>query len=225
VLVLTTKLVSVDVSGTNFAEGPGKTAKYPLESSYPIISANGRWVAFQSSATNLVSATDTNLAPDVFVRDLQSNVTYLVSINADNKPLSEWKVPARDKGDHWLWTVEDGRKYRIVKFDSNHWKSQLRNGFRAAIGDAGCISLPGAPEDHRVLADNLIAEFPVEVSGRGRKLEVWKAKPGRDNHHFDNLVGCLVAGSVLGAILPGSGRKPPQGKPKKPPRKKVTYLE
>ncbi len=77
----TTRLVSVDVTGTNVAAGRGRTAKYPLESSYPIISGNGRWVAFQSSASNLVMLADTNLAPDVFIRDLDSNVTYLVSIN------------------------------------------------------------------------------------------------------------------------------------------------
>jgi TolB protein len=37
------------------------------ESSYPFISANGRFVAFQSSATNLIG-NDTNATTDIYVR-------------------------------------------------------------------------------------------------------------------------------------------------------------
>lgn len=44
-------------------------------------SQDGRYVAFQSSATNLVEAgTDTNLREDVFVRDFQNNTNERVSI-------------------------------------------------------------------------------------------------------------------------------------------------
>ncbi len=43
------------------------------------ISADGRCVAFQSSATNLVAG-DTNSAPDVFVRDIDGGVTERVSV-------------------------------------------------------------------------------------------------------------------------------------------------
>jgi len=43
------------------------------------ISANGRFVGFQSSATNLVSG-DTNASPDVFVRDLQTGTTERASV-------------------------------------------------------------------------------------------------------------------------------------------------
>lgn len=47
----------------------------------PSISADRRFVAFQSTATNLVS-TDTNgNVSDIFVRDLQSGTTELVSVN------------------------------------------------------------------------------------------------------------------------------------------------
>jgi Tol biopolymer transport system component len=83
VIAGTTRLVSVDVTGTKNALGPSQTAPYPLESSYPLISGDGRWVAFQSSASNLMSLPDVNRATDVFIRDMESNVTYLVSISAD----------------------------------------------------------------------------------------------------------------------------------------------
>ena len=47
----------------------------------PAISADGRFVAFSSSATNLVSA-DTNSHSDIFVRDRQTGVTTRISVNS-----------------------------------------------------------------------------------------------------------------------------------------------
>jgi hypothetical protein len=46
------------------------------------ISADGRYIAFTSSADNLVAG-DTNRAQDVFVRDLQAGTTALVSVSTD----------------------------------------------------------------------------------------------------------------------------------------------
>ena len=50
-------------------------------SSDPAISGDGRYVAFTSSADNLVPG-DTNNAQDVFVRDLQSGTTVLASMSS-----------------------------------------------------------------------------------------------------------------------------------------------
>ena len=47
----------------------------------PVVSANGRFVAFESSAFNLTALNDTNGSSDIFVRDLQTGTTVLVSIN------------------------------------------------------------------------------------------------------------------------------------------------
>src|SRR5262249_57880090 len=46
----------------------------------PVLSADGRFVAFTSSADNLVP-NDTNHATDVFVRDLLTGTTTLASVN------------------------------------------------------------------------------------------------------------------------------------------------
>ncbi len=51
-------------------------------SSSPAIARDGRWVAFTSSATNLVSG-DTNGYPDVFLHDLQTGTTTRVSVTSD----------------------------------------------------------------------------------------------------------------------------------------------
>ena len=63
---------SVDSAG---AEGNGA-------SSACVLSADGRWVAFQSLATSLVAG-DTNLASDVFVHDLVLGTTLRASVDAN----------------------------------------------------------------------------------------------------------------------------------------------
>jgi Tol biopolymer transport system component len=49
------------------------------------VSADGRWVAFASSADDLV-LNDTNQLPDVFVRDLVGGTTVLASVGFDGSP-------------------------------------------------------------------------------------------------------------------------------------------
>jgi hypothetical protein len=68
----TTTLVSVNRFGT----GSGNS-----ESFLPMLSADGRFVAFESLASDLVATNDTNGEYDVFVRDLQTGITTLVSAN------------------------------------------------------------------------------------------------------------------------------------------------
>ncbi len=76
-----TTLVSVDNTGTSSASVLSATSRYRL-SSHPLISGDGRWVIFESLAANLTALADGNQATDIFARDLRSNITYLVSVNA-----------------------------------------------------------------------------------------------------------------------------------------------
>jgi Tol biopolymer transport system component len=92
-----TACVSVDAAGV-----PGNGM-----STDPAISADGRFVAFGSSATNLVAG-DANGWPDVFVRDLQTGTTTLVSLSNSGAQV----VPG---GGH-PWISGDGR---FVTFDSD----------------------------------------------------------------------------------------------------------
>ena len=63
------------VSFNQFNNGPGN-----LDSVFPSISANGRLVAFQSDASDLIPS-DLNSTADVFVRDLETDTTELISIS------------------------------------------------------------------------------------------------------------------------------------------------
>ena len=66
-------LISVDVSGI----GGGNN-----NSSSPSISSNGQWIAFHSAASNLVTG-DTNNCDDIFVRDMVTDTTTLLSVRSD----------------------------------------------------------------------------------------------------------------------------------------------
>jgi Calx-beta domain len=71
----TTKLVSRNFAGT----GRGNESSGSID---PLgISDDGRYVVFTSFATDLTVLLDNNNQQDVFVRDLQTNTTKLVSIN------------------------------------------------------------------------------------------------------------------------------------------------
>jgi hypothetical protein len=70
----TTTLVSIGLNGA-YANGASRSST---------ISADGRFVAFVSAATNLVTG-DSNGIADVFVRDLAGNTTTLASVGAKPK--------------------------------------------------------------------------------------------------------------------------------------------
>ena len=70
----TTTLASADTNGLS----PSVRAE---GSTHPLLSADGRWVFFDSLARSLVTNADSAVTGDVFARDLQAGVTRLVSVN------------------------------------------------------------------------------------------------------------------------------------------------
>lgn len=80
-LTATTTRVSVDSSG---GEGNGR-------SDFPSISADGRFVAFESDASDLVAG-DTNLETDVFLHDTHTGTTTRVSVSDGGAEATSWSV-------------------------------------------------------------------------------------------------------------------------------------
>jgi len=75
----TTRVVSATVDGTS-------TGNSSLGSTQATLSRDGRFVAFRSDATNLVAgATDANAVNDVFLRDLSTDTTILLSLTEDGQ--------------------------------------------------------------------------------------------------------------------------------------------
>lgn len=102
--------------------------------------------------------------------------------------------------------VKGKRAVRDVVYDTNYWKSFVHARLSVAMGDRGCLSLFGdSPDQHRLFAEHMSAEYGVKTEGRGRTVDEWKMRPERgDNHWFDGLVGCAVAASMQGVALEGT---------------------
>jgi hypothetical protein len=107
----TTERVSVDGSGTG-----ANSSSYS-----PSMSADGRYVAFDSYASNLVEG-DTNGHPDVFVRDRELKTTEWVSMGGSGA-----------QGDYYSWNARISADGRYVAFDSG--SSNLVAGDSNDTGD------------------------------------------------------------------------------------------
>lgn len=99
-------LASVNAAGN----GPGNNM-----STGTWLSSNGRYLAFESIASNLTSHTDTNGKTDVFVRDLLTGTTELISVNS----------AGTGTGNAWAFITDfspDGR-YVVMHSDSGNLSS------------------------------------------------------------------------------------------------------
>jgi hypothetical protein len=82
-------LVVVTSSSPQFVSiGPGGVLSDGM-SDFPSISSDGRYVAFFSAATDLVTG-DTNGQYDVFVRDLSAGTTVRASLASDSSQANDW---------------------------------------------------------------------------------------------------------------------------------------
>jgi hypothetical protein len=134
-------------------------------------------------------------------------------VGASSQPFSEYKRRPGDRvGHNWrIPNVHGKRAVRHVVFDTNYWKSFIHARLAVAMGDRNCLSLFGeGPDQHRLFAEHLSAEYRVKTEGRGRTVDEWKQRPERgDNHWFDCLVGAAVAASMQGAVLRGTTEAAP----------------
>ena len=102
-------------------------------------------------------------------------------VGASSLPFSEYK---RQPGDRLgstggSPTSRARRAVRHVVFDTNYWKSFVHARLAVPMGDRGCLSLFGdQPEQHRLFAEHLTAEYRVKTEGRGRTVDEWKLRPG-----------------------------------------------
>jgi uncharacterized repeat protein (TIGR01451 family) len=128
------------------------------ESRLPQLSDDGRYVAFQSDASNLVPG-DTNRLPDIFVRDLVNGATTRVSISNHEDQ--------GDGGDDWAAISGDGSRIAFRSSSDN-----LVAGDTNRLGDifvrdrvAGTtvrVSLSSSGEE----ADGFVREPQISANGR-----------------------------------------------------------
>ena len=163
-------LISVNSSGT----GPGNSS-----STYVVISANGRYVAFQSFASNLVAG-DNNNASDVFVRDLQTGTTTLVSVNSAG-------TGSGNAGSSYPVISPDGR---YVVFLSS--ATDLVPGYTNTNGGVFVRDLVAG-------TTRLVSVNKAGTGSGNGSSDYWQITP--DGHYvaFDSYATDLVSGDTNGA--------------------------
>jgi Ca2+-binding RTX toxin-like protein len=103
----TTTRISVDSAGN-----PGNGHSFGHS-----ISGNGRFVAFSSSATNLVPG-DTNNSSDIFLRDLLTNTTTCISVDSAGSPGGRSGVPSISTDGRFVAFSSDATN--LVSGDTNN---------------------------------------------------------------------------------------------------------
>ena len=137
----------------------------------PAISLTGRFVAFQSNATNLVAG-DTNGMADIFVHDMQTGQTDRVSVASDGAQGNDWSGVA----DFPTPVSADGRYVAFMSLASNlvsgdtngTWDAFIHDRLtgqttRVSVGTGG-IQGDGAGATPFISADGrFVEEFEVSI--------------------------------------------------------------
>ena len=118
-LTNTTSRVSVDSAGNQANE----------DSENGSISADGRFVAFDSFATNLVPGDNTNNANDIFVRDTLTNTTTRVSVDSAGNQ--------GNSGSYSASISADGRRVAFDSYSSNLVPGDTNNTLDLFVSDTG----------------------------------------------------------------------------------------
>ena len=179
-------------------------------SSYPSVSADGRFVAFASDAANL-AAGDTNAVNDIFVRDRQTGVTERVSVDSN-----ETQADFASANDERTAISADGRFVAFRSAATNLVPGDT--GFRSDIfvrdrqaGTTERVSVDGA----EVEADE--SSFKASISGDGRfvafessatNLVAVDSNGSTDVFVRDRQLGATELVSVNSAEAQGSGSDP-----------------
>lgn len=126
--------------------GPGGVEANTLTENHLALSADGRWLAFRSHATNLVP-NDTNGWPDIFVRDLQAGVTSRVNVGPGGVAAQGDSGIAPSISADGRFVAFESSANNLVLGDTGHADVFVRDQ-----GDTGCAlfvvpqvkSVPGA---------------------------------------------------------------------------------
>jgi Tol biopolymer transport system component len=144
----------------------------------PAVSGDGRWVAYYSSASNLVAG-DTNNAWDVFVRDLAAGTTERISLGPGGVQGDlDSQLPAISHDGRWVVFVSDATN--LVPGDTNGVRDVFVRDRLAGLTERVSLSTQGAQANNR--------SSGVAISTDGRYVS------------FASFADTLVAGDTNGAV-------------------------
>jgi Tol biopolymer transport system component len=141
-----------------------------LDSKDPSISANGRYVTFVSSASNLV-AHDANNTDDIFIRDLKARTTKLVSVSSSGvqgNGVSFFFDPAISADGRYVVFSSDATNL-VAGGDTNGFPDDYIRDIVKHTTQRVSVSSTGAPgnggsEDPAISADGRWVSFPSNSS-------------------------------------------------------------
>lgn len=154
-----------------------------------LILCDGRWKTDDVEAGIIESKSPTAM------------MAFGIGIGAVHAPMSLYPTkPGRLRGDHWIEDKPQKRKRRALTVDVNHWKSELHGSLSVPdLHDEAIRFYKAGPTHHQMIADHCCAETAYRVESRNRTVDEWQLKMSTaDNHHWDNLVGCIAAASRRG---------------------------
>lgn len=179
----TTELISVAVDG-----GSGRNDSYLFEGSDPKISKDGRYVSFDSNASNLVP--NDNGGTDHFVRDRKLDRTERISVSSYGRPFGGGNLGA---------ISGNGRFVTFAGFTEEQYGSQF-----SRIGVQVHDRLTGATEDFAANAEGEVTNpFLGSIDFSGRFVTFLdddpSIVPGDENGTWDIFV--RDRGGHLGTVM------------------------
>jgi WD40 repeat protein len=145
-------------------------------SEYPSISADGRYIAFQSTASNLVND-DTNDAIDVFVYDRQEKHTIRISLSSNGIQGNSFsQYPSISADGHYVTFMSDANN--LVSGDTGPYEDIFLHDMETGQTTLVSIASGGSQADNP-------SQFPV-LSADGRYVA------------FESFAGNLGGGLVYG---------------------------
>jgi Tol biopolymer transport system component len=172
-----------------------------LESATPVLSADGKFVAYQSFADNLI-ADDENEGADIFVRDLTANTTERVS---------EYTGHYEGEGDSQRPSISADGRY--VAFDSDDWDlvwGDTNDSFDVFVNDrATTVTTRVSVDDSGTQTNG--DSFRPSISADGRYVayysEASNLVPGDSNGSTDVFVYDRRSGATKRVSVAAAGQE------------------
>ncbi|CAA6603808.1 hypothetical protein MTBLM1_140018 [Rhodospirillaceae bacterium LM-1] len=138
----TTTRISVDSSGNEANNG----------SYSPSISSDGRYVAFRSSATNLVAG-DTNVATDIFLKDTQTGTLTRISVDSSGNEGNNGSTSSPAISGNGSYVVFDSSANNLVSGDTNAAQDIFRYEIQTGVTER--ISVDSLGNEANGISNNL----------------------------------------------------------------------
>jgi len=191
----TTERVSVDSLGNEVS----------VSSTNPAISADGRFVAYHSLATNLVPG-DTNGTSDIFLRDRQLGTTERVSVSSGGVQALGHSADAALSADGRFVAFQSGATNLVTgdtngQFDIFLRDRQLGTTERVSVGPGGVQAIGTGSYDPKLSADGRFVAFESQATN----LVAGDTNAASDVFVYDRQLGTTERVSVSTGGAQGDG--------------------